>query len=131
MWTVLCVRAPLGKTLWTRQVFLNQYGVPHGMSGTNSPYGIRSWKYLSTRVFPAGTLIASALTVVASNSDTFPVNGHDWTDRYPSIAATVAALSCQSCLIDGEVAICGNDGIQSKCDMRLVLDWLGTANSNR
>src|SRR5262249_30249580 len=31
--------------------------------------------------------------------------------RYPSIAAAVAALSCRSCLIDGEVVICGEDGI--------------------
>jgi hypothetical protein len=31
----------------------------HGASGTNSPYGIRSWKCLTTRVSPAGTLIAA------------------------------------------------------------------------
>jgi bifunctional non-homologous end joining protein LigD len=37
--------------------------------------------------------------------------GLDWTGRYPSIAAAVAALSCRSCLIDGEVVICGGDGI--------------------
>src|SRR5215467_9565924 len=37
--------------------------------------------------------------------------GLDWTGRYPSIAAAVAALSCRSCLIDGEVVICGNDGV--------------------
>jgi bifunctional non-homologous end joining protein LigD len=37
--------------------------------------------------------------------------GNDWTSRYPSIAAAVAALSCRSCLIDGEVVICGEDGI--------------------
>jgi bifunctional non-homologous end joining protein LigD len=37
--------------------------------------------------------------------------GIDWTNRYPSIAAAVAALACQSCLIDGEVVICGEDGI--------------------
>src|SRR5215468_9573922 len=41
----------------------------------------------------------------------FTRRGLDWTDRYPSIAAEVAALSCRSCLIDGEVAICGKDGI--------------------
>jgi hypothetical protein len=33
--------------------------VPHGTSGTNSPYGIRCWKCLSARVSPTGTLIAS------------------------------------------------------------------------
>jgi hypothetical protein len=37
--------------------------------------------------------------------------GIDWTTRYPSIAAAVAALACYSCLIDGEVVICGEDGI--------------------
>ena len=37
--------------------------------------------------------------------------GLDWTGRYPSIAAAVAALSCRSCLIDGEVVICGEDGV--------------------
>jgi len=29
-------------------------------------------------------------------------NGLDWSRRYPAIAAAVAALSCRSCLIDGE-----------------------------
>jgi bifunctional non-homologous end joining protein LigD len=37
--------------------------------------------------------------------------GIDWTARYPSIAAAVTALACRSCLIDGEVVICGEDGI--------------------
>jgi bifunctional non-homologous end joining protein LigD len=37
--------------------------------------------------------------------------GIDWTTRYPAIAAAVAALACRSCLIDGEVVICGEDGI--------------------
>jgi bifunctional non-homologous end joining protein LigD len=37
--------------------------------------------------------------------------GIDWTTRYPTIAAAVAALACRSCLIDGEVVICGEDGI--------------------
>src|SRR5262245_36049594 len=29
-------------------------------------------------------------------------NGHDWSDRYPLIAAAVGALRVRSCLIDGE-----------------------------
>jgi bifunctional non-homologous end joining protein LigD len=41
----------------------------------------------------------------------FTRRGVDWTARYPSIAAAVAALSCRSCLIDGEVVICGDDGV--------------------
>jgi bifunctional non-homologous end joining protein LigD len=35
----------------------------------------------------------------------------DRTDRYPSITVAIAALACRSCLIDGEVVICGKDGI--------------------
>src|SRR5919198_549180 len=38
-------------------------------------------------------------------------HGIDWSTRYPSIAAAVAAIACRSCLIDGEVVICGDDGI--------------------
>jgi hypothetical protein len=41
----------------------------------------------------------------------FTRRGLDWTDRYPSIAAAVAALSCRSCLIDGEVVIGDEDGV--------------------
>jgi hypothetical protein len=41
---------------------------PQRTSGTNSPYGIRSWKYLRTRVSPAGTLIASASPFAMRNS---------------------------------------------------------------
>jgi bifunctional non-homologous end joining protein LigD len=41
----------------------------------------------------------------------FTRRGIDWTDCYPAIAAAVAALSCRSCLVDGEVVICGEDGI--------------------
>jgi bifunctional non-homologous end joining protein LigD len=37
-------------------------------------------------------------------------NGHDWTDRYPAVAAAVGRLSCRSCIIDGEVAILDDDG---------------------
>jgi bifunctional non-homologous end joining protein LigD len=49
----------------------------------------------------------------------FTRRGLDWTDRYPSIAAAVAALPCRSCLIDGEVVICGDDGIppRLRCDL--------------
>jgi bifunctional non-homologous end joining protein LigD len=41
----------------------------------------------------------------------FTRRGIDWTDRYPSIAGTVAALGCRSCLLDGEVVTCDEDGI--------------------
>jgi bifunctional non-homologous end joining protein LigD len=38
-------------------------------------------------------------------------NGNDWSGRYPAIASAVNRLRCRSCLIDGEVVICGEDGI--------------------
>jgi bifunctional non-homologous end joining protein LigD len=38
-------------------------------------------------------------------------NGIDWSKRYPGIASAVGKLGCRSCLLDGEVVICGEDGI--------------------
>jgi bifunctional non-homologous end joining protein LigD len=38
-------------------------------------------------------------------------NGHDWSQRYPLIAAAVDALKVRSCLIDGEAVACGDDGL--------------------
>jgi bifunctional non-homologous end joining protein LigD len=35
----------------------------------------------------------------------------DWSGRYSGIAAAVGELRCRSCLLDGEVVICGADGI--------------------
>jgi bifunctional non-homologous end joining protein LigD len=46
-----------------------------------------------------------------ANVRLFTRRGKDWTERYPSIGGAVAALGCRSCLIDGEVVICGEDGI--------------------
>jgi bifunctional non-homologous end joining protein LigD len=40
-------------------------------------------------------------------------NGHNWTDRYPLIAAAVGALRVRSCLIDGEAVACDGDGMPS------------------
>ena len=37
-------------------------------------------------------------------------NGHDYTDRYPTIAGSVGRLRCRSCVIDGEVVICDENG---------------------
>src|SRR5271168_187936 len=38
-------------------------------------------------------------------------NGHDLTYRFPLAAAAVAALPVRSCLIDGEVIICDDNGL--------------------
>src|SRR5262245_35248804 len=35
----------------------------------------------------------------------------NWSSRYPIIAVAVGKLGCRSCLVDGEVVICGEDGI--------------------
>jgi bifunctional non-homologous end joining protein LigD len=37
--------------------------------------------------------------------------GYDWRDRYPLIAEAVATLPARSCLIDGEVIVCNDNGL--------------------
>jgi bifunctional non-homologous end joining protein LigD len=37
--------------------------------------------------------------------------GHDWTDRYPAIAAAAAKLRAKSFTLDGEAVVAGADGI--------------------
>jgi bifunctional non-homologous end joining protein LigD len=41
----------------------------------------------------------------------FTRRGHDWTDRYPAIAAAAAKLRAKSFTIDGEAVVTGPDGI--------------------
>jgi bifunctional non-homologous end joining protein LigD len=43
----------------------------------------------------------------------FTRRGYDWTDRYPRIVEAAAALRAISFLIDGEVVVCGDDGVPS------------------
>jgi bifunctional non-homologous end joining protein LigD len=38
-------------------------------------------------------------------------HGFYWTERYPSIAAALSALPCQSCIIDGEAAVTDERGL--------------------
>jgi bifunctional non-homologous end joining protein LigD len=38
-------------------------------------------------------------------------NGRDFSDRFPSIRLAAAALPVQSCIIDGEVIACDDDGL--------------------
>jgi bifunctional non-homologous end joining protein LigD len=39
-------------------------------------------------------------------------NGHDWAERYPAVAMAVHMLArCTSCVIDGEVVMCREDGL--------------------
>jgi ATP-dependent DNA ligase len=37
--------------------------------------------------------------------------GHDWTDRYPAIAAAAAKLRAKSITLHGEAVVMGEDGI--------------------
>jgi ATP-dependent DNA ligase len=39
-------------------------------------------------------------------------NDYDWADRYPLIRQAVNELRCRSCLIDGEIVCCDENGIQ-------------------
>ena len=41
----------------------------------------------------------------------FTRRGHDWTDRYPAIAATAAKLRAKSFTLDGEAAVSDADGV--------------------
>jgi bifunctional non-homologous end joining protein LigD len=41
----------------------------------------------------------------------FTRRGHDWTDRYPVIAAAAAKLPAKSFTLDGEAVVCGPDGV--------------------
>jgi bifunctional non-homologous end joining protein LigD len=41
----------------------------------------------------------------------FTRRGYDWSDRYPAIAGAAAKLRAQSFTLDGEVVVCGADGI--------------------
>jgi bifunctional non-homologous end joining protein LigD len=38
-------------------------------------------------------------------------NGYDWSERYPSVLKALMALKINSCLIDGEVAVCDEHGV--------------------
>ena len=40
----------------------------------------------------------------------FTRNGHDWSDRYPSIVQTAVNLPCQSAIIDGEAIVQDDNG---------------------
>ena len=40
----------------------------------------------------------------------FSRNGHDWSDRYPSIVRAATNLRCQSAIIDGEAIVQNGDG---------------------
>jgi hypothetical protein len=64
-----------------------------------------------------------------------PVNGHDWSDGYPSIAATTFVLHRRFCFIDAEIVICGADGCRASIGLRgaqtIAFKWLQIQPSER
>lgn len=48
-------------------------------------------------------------------------NGHDWTDRLPTIAAAFAGLKVQTALLDAELVALRDDGISSFPDLQAAL----------
>jgi bifunctional non-homologous end joining protein LigD len=45
------------------------------------------------------------------NVQLFTRRGHDWTERYPAIAAAATKLRARSFTLDGEAVVCGPDGV--------------------
>jgi bifunctional non-homologous end joining protein LigD len=43
----------------------------------------------------------------------FSRNGHDWSDRYPSIVRAAARLPCKSAIIDGEAVVQDENGVSN------------------
>jgi bifunctional non-homologous end joining protein LigD len=41
----------------------------------------------------------------------FTGRGHDWTERYPAIAAAAAKMRAKSFMPDGEAVVVGHDGV--------------------
>ena len=50
-------------------------------------------------------------------------NGHDWTDRYPSIVSAAVDLSCKSAIIDGEAIVQDGDGISDFEGLSFAMRW--------
>ena len=53
----------------------------------------------------------------------FSRNGHDWSDRYPSIVRAAANLPCQSAIIDGEAIVQDDNGASDFEALRSAMRW--------
>ena len=53
----------------------------------------------------------------------FSRNGHDWSDRYPSIVRAAAKLQCQSAIIDGEAIVQDGNGASDFEALRSAMRW--------
>ena len=50
-------------------------------------------------------------------------NGHDWSDRYPSIVRAAANLRCQSAIIDGEAVVQDDNGASDFDALSSAMRW--------
>ncbi|MEW5726860.1 MAG: DNA ligase D [Pseudomonadota bacterium] len=59
--------------------------------------------------------------VEAGGCRLFTRNGHDWTDRFPAIAAACAALPCRQAWLDGEVVALDRHGVSRFHELQAAL----------
>jgi DNA ligase D-like protein (predicted ligase) len=50
-------------------------------------------------------------------------NGHDWTDRYPSIVHAASGLLCESAIIDGEAVVQDGNGVSDFDSLNTAMSW--------
>ena len=50
-------------------------------------------------------------------------NGHDWTDRYPSIVLAAGDLPCKSAILDGEAVVQGAKGVSDFGALAFAMRW--------
>ena len=50
-------------------------------------------------------------------------NGHDWTDRYPSIVLAAGDLPCKSAILDGEAVVQGANGVSDFGALASAMRW--------
>ena len=53
----------------------------------------------------------------------FSRNGHDWSERYPSIVRAASNLRCKSAIIDGEAIVQNGDGASDFEALRSAMRW--------
>ena len=53
----------------------------------------------------------------------FTRNGHDWSDRYPSIVHAATNLRCQSAILDGEAIVQDVNGVSDFEALSAAMRW--------
>ncbi len=56
-------------------------------------------------------IVSAAVPAQSRGRRIFTRNANDWADRFPAVAGAVAGLAAASCLIDGEIARCNEQGL--------------------